>query len=58
MRIEIFNSPAVPPKSFGGEAQTGGQKGKGFILLSNPPHFYPYPTLASVPQTIQDRLCR
>jgi len=25
----LKNSPAVPPKSFGGEAQAGGQKGRG-----------------------------
>jgi len=25
-----FHSPAVPPKSFGGEAKAGGQKGRGF----------------------------
>ena len=32
----ILNSPAVPPKSFGGEAQADGQKGRGGIIDGKP----------------------
>ena len=29
VKMKLLYSPAVPPKSFGGEAQAGGQKGRG-----------------------------